>query len=321
MKALTYFVVAATLTIPALAATTSTWPTKPVRFVTAFAAGGSSDTIARIVSEQLTGVLAQQVVVDNRSGGNGVLGSAIAAQAPADGYTWLVVFDSHATNSSLNKSLPYDTLRDFAPVMLLASSPYALIVAANSSYKSVADIINAAKAKPGELTLGSSGIGSRGHLAMALLEQRAGFKITQVAYRGPAQVLTDVLGGQITMQMGTFFFAAPFIKSQRVRALGVTSPSRMPQLQDVPTIAEQGFPGYEVRSWWGVVAPAAMPKPIMQQMHAALSKVLARPEVKAKLEQLGATVHASTAEEFGRVIRSEMQLWGKVVRDAKIASQ
>ena len=321
MKRLTYFIVAAVLSMPVVAATAPAWPTKPVRFVTGFAAGGSSDIIARMVTEQLTGVLAQQVVVDNRSGGNGVLGTAIAAQAPADGYTWLVVFDSHATNPSLNKSLPYDTLRDFVPVMLLASSPYALIVANNSPYKSVADLIKGAKAKPGELTLGSSGIGSRGHLAMALLEQRAGFKVTQVAYRGPAQVLTDVLGGQITMQMGTFFFAAPFIKSQRVRALGVTSPSRMPQLPDVPTIAEQGFPGYEVRSWWGVVAPAAVPKPILQQMHAALVKVLARPEMKAKLEQLGATVHASTPEEFGRVIKSEMQLWGKVVREANIVNQ
>ncbi|MGZ5735451.1 MAG: Bug family tripartite tricarboxylate transporter substrate binding protein, partial [Burkholderiales bacterium] len=203
------------------AAAAQTWPTKPVRFVTAFATGGSSDTIARIIAEPLPSALGQQVVVDNRSGGNGVAGTAIAASAPPDGYTFLVVFDSHATNASLNKRLPYDTQADFVPVMLLASSPYALLVSPSSSFRSLAEVISAAKAKPGELTLGSSGVGSRGHLAMALLEQRAGFRITQVAYRGPAQVVTDVMGGQITMQMGTFFFAVPFVKSQRVSALAV----------------------------------------------------------------------------------------------------
>lgn len=172
-----------------------------------------------------------------------------------------MVFDSHATNASLNKKLPYDTQTDFVPVMLLASSPYALLVSPSSSFRSLAEIISVAKAKPGELTLGSSGVGSRGHLAIALLEQRAGFRITQVAYRGPAQVVTDVMGGQITMQMGTFFFAVPFVKSQRVRALAVTSPSRMLQLPDVPTVAEQGFPGYEMRSWWGIVAPPSHRSP------------------------------------------------------------
>lgn len=297
------------------------WPTKPVRFVTAFAAGGSSDIVARLVTEPLSGLLGQQIVVDNRTGGNGVFGTQIAATAPADGYTFLVVFDSHATNPALNTKLPYNTAKDFVPVMLIASSPYLLMVAPASPYKSVADLIAAAKTRPGELTLGSSGVGSRGHLAMALLEQRAGFRVTQVPYRGPAQIVTDVMGGQITMQMGTFLFGVSFVKSQRVRALAVTSPARMPQLPEVATVAEQGFPGYEVRSWWGLVAPAAAPKAIVKQMHGAMSTVLARGDIKAKLEQLGATVHASSSEEFGRLIEAEMQLWGKVVRDAKIVQQ
>lgn len=305
-------------TTPAMA---QQWPTKPVRFVTAFAAGGSSDIVARLVTEPLSGLLGQQIVVDNRSGGNGVLGTQIAATAPADGYTFLVVFDSHATNPALNAKLPYDTAKDFVPVMLIASSPYLLMVAPASPYKSVADLITAAKARPGELTLGSSGVGSRGHLATALIEQRAGFRVTQVPYRGPAQIITDVMGGQITMQMGTFLFGVSYVKSQRVRALAVTSPARMPQLPDVPTVAEQGFAGYEVRSWWGLVAPAAAPKPIVKQMHTAMGTVLARADIKAKLDQLGATVHASSPEEFGRLIEAELQLWGKVVRDAMIAQR
>lgn len=296
------------------------WPIKPVRFLTGFGVGGSSDQIARLISTQLSNTLGQQVIVDSRPGGNGVAGTALAAKAPADGYTYLVVFDAHSTNPSLQKNLPYDTLRDFTPLMLFASSPYGLVIAPASPYRTLAELIAAAKAKPGELTLGSSGIGSRGHLAIALMEQRAGFRITQIAYRGPPQTITDVIGGQITMQMGTFFFVAPFIKSQRVRALAVTSAARMPQLPDVPTIAEQGFPGYEVHSWWGIVAPTGVPKPILQRLHTEMKNILATPQMRERLELLGMTIRASSPEEFGRFLRSEMQMWGKVVRDAKISA-
>ncbi len=295
-----------------------TWPTKPVRFITAFAAGGSSDLIARIIAEQLTATLGKQIVIDNRTGGNGVAGTAIAATAPADGYSFLVIFDAHATNPSIQKSLPYDSIKDFTPIMQFASSPYVLMISPTSPFRSMDDLVKAAKAKPGALTLGSSGVGSRGHLAIALLEQRAGFKITQVPYRGPPQALTDVIGGQITMQMGTSLFGVPFIKSQRVRALGVSAAARIPQLPDVPTIAEQGFPGYEVNSWWGIVAPTGVPAPIRNQLHASLSEILARPELRARLEQVGATVRASKPHEFAAYIAEETTLWGKVVRDNKI---
>jgi tripartite-type tricarboxylate transporter receptor subunit TctC len=301
-------------------AAAQTWPNKPVRFITAFPVGGSSDQVARIVSERLTAVLGQQIIVDNRTGANGAAGTALAATTAPDGYSFLVVFDSHATNPSLQKNLPYDTLKAFTPVMLLASSPYGLVVQPAAPYKTLNELIAAAKAKPGELTLGSSGIGSRGHLAMALLEQRAGFKITQVPYRGPPQAMTDVIGGQITMQMGTFLFVSPFIKSQRVRGLAVTSAARMAQLPDIPTVAEQGFAGYEVHSWWGVVAPAGVPPAILKKLDGALRDVLAQPETRNRLEQLGATVRALPAEPFGNYIAQEMALWGKVVRDSKISA-
>ncbi len=296
------------------------WPTKPIRFIIAFAAGGSSDQVARIITGPLTAALGQQIVIDNRSGGNGVVGTAIAAKAPSDGYNYLMVFDSHATNSSLNKRIPYDTAKDFTPIMLMASSPYGLVVSPASPYRTLSDLIAAAKSKPGELTLGSSGVGSRGHLGMVLLGQSAGFEITQVPYRGPAQAITDVIGGQITMQLGTFFFVSPFVKAQRVRALAVTSAKRMPQLPDVPTVAEQGFPGYELQSWWGIVAPAGVPKPILRKMHAELSRVLTSPETRDHLQKLGATVRASTPEEFSRHIAAETKLWGKVVRDGNISA-
>ncbi len=304
----------------ALTCAAQDWPTKPVRFITAFPVGGSSDQVARIVAERLTNILGQQIIVDNRTGANGVTGTAIAAAAPPDGYSFLVVFDSHATNPSLHKNIPYDTVKAFTPLMLFASSPYGLVVAPTSPYKTLADLIAAAKAKPGELTLGSSGIGSRGHLAMALLEQRAGFRITQIPYRGPPQTITDVIGGQITMQMGTSLFVTPFVKAQRVRALGVTSAVRMAQLPDVPTIAEQGFPGYEVRSWWGIVAPTGVPAPILTKLHAAMKEALNLPETRSKLENLGATVHGSSPAEFKSYIAQEMALWGKVVRDSKIST-
>jgi tripartite-type tricarboxylate transporter receptor subunit TctC len=309
---------AALAPLPALAQ--EQWPTKPVRFITGFAAGGSSDVIARVISGQLTASLGKQVVVDNRTGGNGVAGTAIAATAPADGYSFLVIFDAHATNPSIQKSLPYDSVKDFAPIMQFASSPYLLMVSPSAAYRSVNDMIAAAKIKPGALTLGSSGVGSRGHLAIALLEQRAGFKITQVPYRGPAQIMTDVISGQITMQMGTSLFGVPFVKSQRVRALGVSSAARMPQLPEVATIAEQGFPGYEVNSWWGLLAPAGVPAPILDKMHTVLSDVLSRPDVRTRFEQLGATVRASKPQEFAAYIAEEMKLWGKVVRDNKIGA-
>jgi tripartite-type tricarboxylate transporter receptor subunit TctC len=199
------------------------------------------------------------------------------------------VFDSHATNPSLQKNLPYNTVKDFTPITLIASSPMALVVHAAAPYQNLADLIAAAKAKPGELILGSGGIGSRGHLAVASLERRAGFKVTQVPYRGTSLITTDLLGRQITMQMGTVFFVAPYVKAQRLRALAVTVASRVEQLPDVPTVAEQGYPGYDVNSWWGMLAPAGVPKPVLQQLNAKLREIYASPVMRERLAQVGLT--------------------------------
>jgi len=310
---------ACALTSPVICAAQD-WPAKPLRFIVPFAAGGSTDQVARILGERLLATLGQQIIIDNRGGGNGVLGTALAAKSSPDGYNYLVVFDSHATNPSLQKNLPYNTVKDFTPITLIASSPMALVVHAAAPYQNLADLIAAAKAKPGELILGSGGIGSRGHLAVASLERRAGFRVTQVPYRGTSLITTDLLGRQITMQMGTVFFVAPYVKAQRLRALAVTVASRVEQLPDVPTVAEQGYPGYDVNSWWGMLAPAGVPKPVLQQLNAKLREIYASPVMRERLAQVGLTERASNAEEFTRFIASEMDFWGKVVRESNITA-
>ena len=310
---------ACALTSPVICAAQD-WPAKPLRFIVPFAAGGSTDQVARILGERLSATLGQQIIIDNRGGGNGVLGTELAAKSSPDGYNYLVVFDSHATNPSLQKNLPYNTVKDFTPITLIASSPMALVVHAAAPYQNLADLIAAAKAKPGELILGSGGIGSRGHLAVASLERRAGFKVTQVPYRGTSLITTDLLGRQITMQMGTVFFVAPYVKAQRLRALAVTVASRVEQLPDVPTVAEQGYPGYDVNSWWGMLAPAGVPKPVLQQLNAKLREIYASPVMRERLAQVGLTERASNAEEFTRFIASEMDFWGKVVRENNITA-
>ena len=310
---------ACALTSPVICAAQD-WPAKPLRFIVPFAAGGSTDQVARILGERLSATLGQQIIIDNRGGGNGVLGTELAAKSSPDGYNYLVVFDSHATNPSLQKNLPYNTVKDFTHITLIASSPMALVVHAAAPYQNLADLIAAAKAKPGELILGSGGIGSRGHLAVASLERRAGFKVTQVPYRGTSLITTDLLGRQITMQMGTVFFVAPYVKAQRLRALAVTVASRVEQLPDVPTVAEQGYPGYDVNSWWGMLAPAGVPKPVLQQLNAKLREIYASPVMRERLAQVGLTERASNAEEFARFIASEMDFWGKVVRESNITA-
>lgn len=272
------------------------------------------------MAEPLSPLLGQQVLVDNRGGANGTLGTAIAARSAADGYNFLVVYDSHATNPSLQKNIPFDTLKDFAPIMLIATSPMVVVVGSTSPFRTLGDLIAAAKSKPGALTLGSGGNGSRGHLAMALLSTRASFNFTAVPYKGSAQLLTDLIGGHITMQVGSVFLVSPHVKAQRMRPLAVTASGRVIQMPDVPSVAEQGFPGYAVQTWWGIVMPAGAPNAILQRMHAELGRVLASTQTRERLEQLGMEIRASTPEVFARHIANEMELWGKVVRDTRISA-
>ena len=309
--------IAALSTCPsALAAAQATdWPNKPVRFIVPFPPGGTVDPLARLLGTRLTAALGQQFVVDNRTGGSGSIGTAIAAKAAPDGYTYVFVFDTHAVNPSLIPNLPFDTVKDLAPVMLVGTAPNALITSPSKPYKTLGDVINAAKAKPASITYGSIGSGSLGHLTMTLVQEAGGFKIVHVPYKGGGPMTTDVLGGHIELGVGTVALVSPMVKAGRVRAIAVTSDKRSQAVPDVPTLAEQGFPGFSALAWWGIFAPAGMPKPVLNKFHAELVKVLNQPDLRKQLtEQLGMDLAVSDPETLQKFIVAEIARWGKVVK-------
>jgi tripartite-type tricarboxylate transporter receptor subunit TctC len=294
------------------------WPNKPIRFIAPFPPGGSVDQVARILGNALTPALGQQIIVDNRAGAAGSIGTAIAAKSAPDGYTFVLVFDTHAVNPSLIPNMSFDTAKDLAPIMLLATAPMALVTHTPTAYKSMADVVAAAKAKPESIGYGSIGSGSLGHLAMILLQNQGGFQLTHVPYKGGGPLMQDAVAGHVPLAIATTFVVSPHIESKLVRPLAVTSSKRFAQMPGVPTMAEQGFPGFEAYAWWGVLAPANTPKPIIDRMNAELVKVLAQPAVRDKLTQQGMDIVASTPEVLAKFISGEMERWGKVVRDNKI---
>jgi tripartite-type tricarboxylate transporter receptor subunit TctC len=301
--------------LPAFAQKTD-WPTRPVRFIVPFPPGGTVDPLARLVGSKLTPVLGQQFIVDNRTGASGAIGTGLAAKANPDGYTFVFVFDTHAVNPSLIPNLPYDTVKDFAPVMLIATAPNAIVTNPAKPYKSFGDAIKAAKAKPDTLTYGSVGSGSLGHLAMMLVQQSGGFKAVHVPYKGGAPMTVDALGGNIELALGTVALLSPHVKSGKLRGVGVTSPQRSGAMPEVPTIAEQGFPGFSALAWWGIVAPASTPKPMLDRFHAELVKVFNQPDVRKQLgETLGMDLAVSSPAELQKFLLAEIARWGKVVRE------
>ena len=294
------------------------WPTKPVKFIVPFPPGGSVDQVARILANALTPALGQQVIVDNRSGAAGSIGTSLAAKSPPDGYTFVVVFDTHAVNPSLIPNMAFDTAKDLAPVMLIATSPMALVTNAASPYKSLADVIAAAKQKPGSIGFGTIGSGSLGHLAMTQLQTLGGFQLTHVPYKGGGPLMQDAIAGHVPLAIGTTFLVSPHIDSKLVRPLAVTSSKRTTQLASVPTMAEQGFAGFAVLAWWGVLAPANTPKPIIDRMNAELVKALAQPAVRDKLTQQGMDIVAGGPDVLAKFVAGEMDRWGKIVKDNNI---
>ena len=291
------------------------WPNKPIRFIAPFPPGGSVDQVARILANAMTPALGQQIIVDNRGGAAGSIGTSIAAKSTADGYTFVIVFDTHAVNPSLIPNMGFDTTKDLAPVMLIATSPMALVTHTPAPYKSMTDVIAAAKAKPESIGYGSVGSGSLGHLAMTLLQSQGGFQLTHVPNKGGGPLMQDAVAGHVPLAIGTTFLVSPHIESKLVRPLAVTSAKRTTQMPAVPTMAEQGFPGFEAYAWWGLLAQS---KAILDRMHAELVKALAQPAVRERLTQQGMDIVASTPEVFAKFVGSEMERWGKVVRDNKI---
>ena len=310
---------AALVAIAPLAALAQDWPAKPVKFVVPFPPGGSVDPLARLTGAKLGDALKQQFIVENRTGAGGTVGTAFVAKAPADGYTFLFVFDSHAVNQALVPNLPFDTAKDFAPVMLVGTAPYAIATATAKPWKSFADVVAAAKAKPESVSVGSIGNGTLGHLLLVMAQQQAGVKLTHAPYRGGGPMTQDMLGGQIELGVGSVALLAPHVRGGRMRAIAVAGEKRSGALPDVPTLIEQGYPGLTAHAWWGIFAPAGTPKPVIDKLHAELVKVYNLPDVRKTLtETLGMDLVASSPEQLQQWTSAEMQRWGKIVRDNNI---
>jgi len=306
----------ALLALAPLAAAAQDWPNKPVKFVVPFPPGGSVDPLARMVGAKLTESLKQQFIVENKPGASGSIGTAQVARSPADGTTFVFVFDTHAVNPSLIANLPFDTAKDLAPVMLVGTAPMAIATAAGKPYRTFDDVIRAAKAKPDTVSIGSIGNGSLGHLTMVLVQQAAGVKLVHIPYKGGGPMTADAIGGQVDLAIGSVAVISPHVRGGKLRAVAVTGDKRSHTMPDVAALAEQGFPGFSALAWWGIFAPAGTPKPVLDRFHAELVKVFNLPDVRKTLtETLGMDLAVSTPDQLQKWLAGEMQRWGKVVKD------
>ena len=306
----------------AAAARADDYPSRPIRFIVPFTAGGGGDLIIREVSQRLTARLNQPVVVDNRTGAGGNVGTELAAHSPADGYTLLMAnVAPMAINTAVYKKLPYDPVKDFAPITLLASFPNVLVVTPTVPARSVAELIALARDKPGQLTCATAGAGSTTHLSAEFFRSKAKIEFIQVPYKGGGAALIDLVGGQVNMYFGALPGALPHIRTGRLRALGVTSLARSSAAPDIPAIAEAGFPGFEAVTWIGAVAPVGVPANIVARLNKELVDIMRAPDLREKLVTEGAELMTNTPREFAAYIKSEIEKWTGVVRLAGITAQ
>ena len=296
------------------------YPEKPIRFVVPYGAGGPGDAVARLVGTGLAKRLGQSVVIDGRPGASTIVGTEIVAKAPPDGYSILTISTTHAVNPAIYKKLPYDPVRDFAPVTLMVATPFVLCVNPKVPANSVRELIALAKTKPQGLAYGSGGTGSSLHLTAELFSSQAGIRMLHVPYKGAGPAFIDLIGGQVQIVFSSTVSSLPHVKSGQVRALAVTSLKRASAAPDVPTLAESGFPGFESSSWFGVLAPAKTPAEIVLKLQQEIAQVLKTPEVREVLTNLGAEPSGMSPDEFGKYFRAEIAKWGKVVRDANIVA-
>ena len=303
------------------AMTTSTYPVKPIRLIVPFAPGGGTDITARSIALKLTEAWGQTVVADNRAGANGTIGVDIAAKSAPDGYTLTMISSSHSVNVSLYSKLPYDLIKDLAPITQATTQPYALVVHPLVAAKSVKELIALARAKPGTLNYGSSGSGGLSHLSGALLASLAGLDITHIPYKGGAPAMTDVIAGQIQMLFSTILQSHAHIRAGRLRPLAVTTAKRSAGAPELPTMQEAGVPGYEVAGWYGVLAPAGTPQPIVAKLNQEIVRILRTPEMKERLSADGSEPVGSSPEQFAAHIKSEVAKWRKVVKEAGIRAE
>jgi tripartite-type tricarboxylate transporter receptor subunit TctC len=308
----------ATLAAPAVQA--QAYPSKPVKIIVPYAPGGPNDIMARLLAEKLTQMNGVTFLVDNRPGGGSNIGAEAVAKAPPDGYTLLIAATSHAINMTLfpKEQLKYDLLKDLRPVSLLMTGPLVLVTAPSFPANNLKEFVAAAKAKPGQFSYGSSGIGASTHLGSEMFNKAAGISTIHVPYKGSGPALTDVMGGQTTYMVDTMLSAMPFVTSGKLKALAVTGKSRSPVLPNVPTVAEQGFPGFEAVAWIGLLAPAATPPEVVAKLNADVKKVLALPDVKGRLYAQGFSAEWREPAAFGAYLKNEVQKWGAIVKAANV---
>ncbi|USE77863.1 tripartite tricarboxylate transporter substrate binding protein [Cupriavidus gilardii] len=292
------------------------WPSKPLRLVVGYAAGGATDVLARLVAMKLGDELGKPVVVENRAGANSNVGAEVVAKAEPDGYTLYVYTIANTINASLYDKLGYDPAKDFEPVGMIAKIPNVLVVNPSLPVKNVADYLRFAKESSSGITFASSGSGSSIHLSGEIFRMRSGINMLHVPYRGSAPAVTDLLGGQVQSMFDNTPSAMPHVKAGRLRAIAVTSPQRLPLLPDVPTVAESGYPGFDVQSWFAIAAPAGTPKPVVDRLNAALNKALAAPDVRQRMQDLAANPQPGTPEQMRIFMLSEIKRWHDVVKQS-----
>jgi tripartite-type tricarboxylate transporter receptor subunit TctC len=302
-----------------LAQTADNYPNRSITMVVAFPAAGTTDILARLIGQKLTEKFKQTVVIENRPGAGGNIGTAYVAKAPPDGYTIMMgTIGTQSINPSLYKKMPYDAAKDFVPITRAAMVPNLLVVNKDAPFNTLPEMMAYEKANPGKLTYGSSGNGTTLHLSGELFNLMAGSKITHIPYKGSTPAVADLMGGQISMIFDNMPSVIQQVKSGRLKALAVTSAQRNPQLPEIPTIQEMGVAGYEVWSWFGLLAPAATPQPIVDKLNASIVEIIKQPDVQAKIIELGAVPVPETSAEFGAFIAAETLKWAKVIKEANI---
>ena len=312
---------AAGLSVPSiLRAQDAAWPERPVRMMVPWPAGGGTDIIARIIQPKLSEALGKPVVIENRGGASGSIGAMDAARAPADGYTWMLAFDTEATNQTTMR-LPYRLMQAFAPVSLVATGPLALVANTSTPWKGIPELVAAAKAAPDTISYASAGIGTLAHVSATLFQQLGDFRISHVPYRGAALAIPDVISGQVPLFMTTLVPVAKHIRAGTFRPLAVSTEGESRHLPGVKTFAQQGFPGFEAPTWFAFVGRAGTPDSILRRMGEVFNTVLRMPEVRDKIEENGLDVVASGAERCRRFLMGEVEKWGRVIRDNNITAE
>lgn len=311
---------AASVFVPALAAAQSNYPNKSVRIIVPFPAGGSNDILARFFGDKLTERLGQQSVIDNRGGANGIIGTEMAANAPADGYTLLIVSTSLAMNAAIRK-LPYDAEKSFDPISMFGTSPNAIVVHPGGGMNTLKEIVSRAKSSPGSLLYASTGVGGFNHFGGELFKKLAGIDLVHVPYKGGGPAMIDLMAGQVSMMFSSLTQVLPHVRNNKLKLVVIGAAKRSPVVPEIPTFAEAGYPGYEVSVWWGIMAPAGVPKGIGQQLIKAFDNILADPATHKRLHAEAAEPRHATPDEFRKIIREEVIKWQAVAKTAGIQLQ